>query len=226
MKLDDKKIAVITCVNNEEMYKEACYFIEQQELPKSFSLEMLPIREARSITSGYNAAMEKNDAKYKIYIHQDVFVVYRKAIKEIIELFCVNKTIGLLGMIGGEKIQKNGCWWGSIACGAFIDGHTGYMEQNITKQEKPFIKAELLDGFFLATQYDIRWREDIFDGWHYYDASQCAEFLRRGYKIAVPYQEEAWCVHDCGVLYTYKHDYDIYQQRFIDEYGNDAALFK
>ena len=40
--------------------------------------------------------------------------------------------------------------------------------------------------------------KDLFDGWDFYDISQCQEFRRTGYKVVVPKQEEAWCIHDDG----------------------------
>ncbi len=64
----------------------------------------------------------------------------------------------------------------------------------------------------MATQYDILWREDIFDKWDFYDASQCMEFIKRGYRIVVPKQVKPWCVHDCGILNL--KDYDNEKEKF------------
>ena len=36
-------------------------------------MEVFPVRQATSIYQGYNQAMEQSGAKYKIYMHQDVF---------------------------------------------------------------------------------------------------------------------------------------------------------
>ena len=55
------------------------------------------------------------------------------------------------------------------------------------KQNKPYTEVEAVDGLFIATQYDVKWREDIFDGWDFYDISQSEEFHRAGYKVVVPY---------------------------------------
>ncbi len=37
----------------------------------------------------------------------------------------------------------------------------------------------------MATAYDIPWRTDLLDGWHFYDVSQSFVFLRQELKIAV-----------------------------------------
>ncbi len=74
----------------------------------------------------------------------------------------------------------------------------------------------------MATQQDIRWREDIFDRWHFYDISQCMEFKRAGYKVVVPWQKEAWCYHDNRdpELTTY---YEAYET-FLHEYADMEAV--
>lgn len=43
-----------------------------------------------------------------------------------------------------------------------------------------YIKVSAIDGLFMATQYDIKWREDLLDGFHFYDVSQCFEFAQQG----------------------------------------------
>ena len=55
-----------------------------------------------------------------------------------------------------------------------------------------------IDGLFMATQYDLPWRADLFHGWHFYDISQSREFINAGYKVVIPYQQEPWVIHDCG----------------------------
>ena len=50
----------------------------------------------------------------------------------------------------------------------------------------------------MATQYDIPWREDLFQGFHFYDVSQSLEFQRAGYLIGIPNQANLWCIHYNG----------------------------
>jgi len=227
--LDEKRIAVILCVNDESLFEEAVYYLERQNLPNGFSMEILPIRGASSMTSGYNGAMEKSDAKYKVYMHQDVFLVYQEILKMMICIFQKNARIGMIGLIGCAKAEKGGRWWDSkCSCGASTDSQKREIKfcRAGEKNTDGYMEVEMADGLFLATQYDVRWREDIFDGWHFYDASQCMEFLRRGYKIAVPWEDFPWYVHDCGALFNVSHDYRKQQERFVREYGSDPRLFK
>ena len=70
----------------------------------------------------------------------------------------------------------------------------------------------------MITQYDIPWREDIFNGWHFFDVSQSIEFLKKGYQVAVPKQEDPWCNHDCEIT-TLKNEYEEYRNIFLDQYS-------
>ena len=79
--------------------------------------------------------------------------------------------------------------------GAIIDCRMPW-KSTIPSKEEGFSKAQAVDGLLLATQYDLPWREDIFNGWHFYDISQCMEFMKAGYEVAVPWQESPWCDHD------------------------------
>ena len=63
---DDGKIAFITCVNDEELYEECLLYLRHLRLPQGMAAEYLPVRGAASMASGYNAAMESSNARYKI----------------------------------------------------------------------------------------------------------------------------------------------------------------
>ena len=82
-----------------------------------------------------------------------------------------------------------------------------------------YIDVEAVDGLFLATQYGIRWREDLFTGWHLYDTSMCMEMRRHDFRVVVPNQEEDfWCIH-CPREKPLAPEYKRYQKIFLHEYG-------
>lgn len=63
--MDDKKIAFIMCVNDELYEQECMSYLARIEAPEGFCKDIITVREAESITSGYNGAMRSSDAKYK-----------------------------------------------------------------------------------------------------------------------------------------------------------------
>lgn len=219
--MNDKKICFILCVNNDMYLDECVYYINKLEIPTEYEIDIITVRDADSMTSGYNAAMQTSDAKYKIYIHQDVFLIKKDMIYDILRIFEDN-NIGMIGMIGTQKIPDDGCMWHEERIGRIYTNNILCSKEFIAseKNEKPYMQVEAVDGLFIATQYDIIWREDLFTGWDFYDASQSKEFSASGYKIVVPYMESPWCVHDEGFLNLDR--YNHYRQIFLDEYmGKD-----
>ena len=83
------------------------------------------------------------------------------------------------------------------------------------------LEAMALDGVFLATQYDVDWRKDLFTGWDFYDLSQCMEFYSRQYKVLVMPQIMPYCKHYCGANLMEK--YDGWREVFLAEYREELC---
>lgn len=220
---DSHKIAFITCVNSEDWYSECRLYLEHLELPEGFAAEYLPIRGAASMCAGYNQGQQMSDARYKVYLHQDTLVVNKWLVRDLLDLFA-DDSIGLVGVIGCRSLPKSGVWWDGLrtygrvlhACEpeSVVDSHC-------KEPEGKFQELEAVDGLFIATQYDLPWREDILTGWHMYDTSMCMEMQRAGYKVVVPNQEQDfWCIH-CPKEKPLASSYRGYQKAFLREYGKE-----
>ncbi len=197
---DDKKICFIFCTNNDQYAQECMLYLSLLQVPEGYTTEILAIEEAASITSGYNEGMNASDAKYKVYLHQDTFITERLFLQKLLDIFQSDEQIGIVGMIGAEKLSKDGVMWHEDRCGDFyrLDQLIENGETGIEKLETGLREVEVVDGLLIATQYDIPWREDILKEWDFYDVSQCMEFRRAGYRIVVPAQNPAWVIHACG----------------------------
>lgn len=222
--MDDHKICYITCVNNAEQYAETRLYLEHQQLPDDFTVEFRVVEGAPSMAAGYNAAMKSSDAKYKLYLHQDLFVVKLDAAKRCIELFGNDKKLGLIGLAGCGHLPDNGIWWNADRC-------YGLVAQSICTEELEIKnygnivtsvqKVQAVDGIFMMTQYDVPWREDLFQSWHFYDISQSLEFERAGYDVAVPHEDEPWCVHETAKKEI--NDYHKWRKVFLQEYAKEIG---
>ncbi|SDE48746.1 glycosyltransferase [Sporomusa acidovorans] len=220
--MNPHKICFITCVNDEEMYQESLLYINDLIIPDGFEIEIIKIKDAECITKAYNSAMRSSEAKYKIYMHQDVFIINKDFILNVIELFANQQDLGMIGVAGSEKIPPNGIWW-EAKCnyGKVYDSHTGKMQLlSFLPVNNDCQKVQCIDGLIMITQYDVSWRDDIFDGWHFYDISQSIEMMRAGYKVGIPRQTESWCIHDSGVA-NVSNGYETYRQVFLKEYSKD-----
>ncbi|MGG3738365.1 glycosyltransferase [Aeribacillus pallidus] len=221
--MNDKKIAFIYCVNNRALYEESVRYVKSLHVPEGYEIEFIAIESASSIASGYNQGMRQTDAKYKVYLHQDVFIVNKNFLYDIIALFEKYPKLGMIGVAGAKTVPKNGVWWESTQrFGKVYDSHTGEMKLLSFKDtELDYEPVQAIDGLIMITQYDTPWREDLFTGWHFYDLSQCQEFLLAGYDVGVVRQNEPWCVHDCGIV-NVKNGFDDYRKKFIDVYGENV----
>ena len=72
--MNDRLVAFIICVNNERKYEECRYYLDRLCVPEGYSTDIISIQGAPSMAAGYNAGMENSDAKYKVYLHQDVLI--------------------------------------------------------------------------------------------------------------------------------------------------------
>ena len=190
-RLNQNAFAFITCVNNDDWYNECQLYLRHLTVPDDFTVEFIPVRNAKSMTGGYNSAMQLSDAKYKVYLHQDTLVVNKNFIADLLEIFA-DPTIGAIGMIGCRNLPRSGVWWDGLrtygrvlhACEpeSVVDSHC-------SEPDAPIVDVQSVDGLFIATQYDLPWRTELFDGWHLYDTSLCMEMQRAGYRVVVPHAD-------------------------------------
>ena len=89
--------------------------------------------------------------------------------------------------------------------------------------EEKIIEVEAIDGMFMATQYDLKWDEECFDGFHFYDVSQSVEFRKAGYKVVVPNDKEVWVLHDSGI--SSEKRYDLYREKFCKKYEKIGFVY-
>lgn len=217
--MNDKKICFIMCVND-RMYEEECIrYIKKLNIPEGYEIEQRSVWGAKSMAEGYNKAMQKSDAKYKVYLHQDVFIVNKNFIYDMLDVFAWDEKIGLMGMVGVPKIPTEAVMWSDKRIGTIFtsniirSGPAFFGEVQV-----PYEQVEAVDGLLMATQVDLLWRQDAFQGWDFYDLSQSMELRKNGYKVVVPAMQTPWCLHDDGYI---KFDtYFKWRDVFLKEYGD------
>lgn len=219
--MQHNKMCFITCLNDEVLYDESVRYINSLHVPDDFEVEIIAIRDAKSLTEGYNRAMRMSDAKYKVYLHQDTLIINKTFINDVVSMFTKYPKLGMMGVIGAEKLPPSGTWWkANVKYGKVFEssreGRLKIFENNEVSGD--YQPVEAVDGLILMTQYDINWRDDLFKGWHMYDISQAMEFKKAGYDIGVPRQEDCWCLHDCGPLNL--DGYEVQRTIFVQEYSN------
>ena len=232
--MNEKSFALIACVTDEELWRQCEKYIEEMIVPQGYSIDVIKLTGATSIMHAYNQAMKKSKAKYKIYFHQDTFILNRNLLNDLLQLF-QNSKLGMVGVQGGTRIPKSGVWFhdglhsfGTILRIGTIGGIGGKLipprwnKRKVRKMSylpifKPYLPVACIDGLMMATQYDLPWREDLFEGFIYYEGPHCLEFIKKGYHVVVPRQKEPWCLH-VGADRTVEED-KSYHKKFRQVMG-------
>lgn len=228
--MNEKKFCFIICYNDDIYLQDALLYIEKLNIPEGFTVENRCIYGASSMTSGYQTAMESSDAKYKIYMHQDVCILNLNFLSDILNLFELSENIGMIGMVGTKKLPSNGCMWttpmrtGALRYYTFSTMDTHFDVPISNKRGYTYVEA--IDGLMIITQYDLNWRTDLFKAWDFYDISQSMEFRNAGYRIVVPAQETPWTLHndDFNNFSKYHNNRKIFLQEYFPENIEEIAL--
>ena len=220
--MNNQKFCFIICLSNELLFEESMHYIDHLNIPEGYSTELLTISDASSIAEAYNDAMAATDAKYKIYLHQYVMLLNRDILSDLLQIFSSDPQIGLIGMIGYERISRDGVMWNQRPIGnVFHKSQPSYpvlSDYHYSLSSDGLLFAAEIDGFFMATSNDLPWNTELLKGWDFYDAFQSITFLEHGYKIAVPVQRHPWCLHDAGKLPDLSN-YDRYRHLFMETYS-------
>lgn len=220
--MDSNKFCFIICTNNPVLLNECIHYIQHLAVPEGYTIDLLTIEDASSMASGYQEAMEQSDAGYKIYLHQDVFILNKYFLSDLLSVFKADPTIGMIGMVGYEVVSEDGIMWHRKRIGAIyqkknIGSYLNYGEYRYSVSSDGYTCVAVVDGLLIATAYDLPWNTKELKAFDFYDAFQSMEFLENGYKIAVPTQKNPWCLHDDNQLSTLIH-YDQYRQLFLKKY--------
>lgn len=215
--MNDKKVAFIICMNDIQAYLECKFYLDCLVVPEGYETDVITIEDAPSMAAGYNMGMQSTDAKYKVYMHQDVLILNPMFISDIIKIFNLDEEIALMGMIGAKHLSEDAKMVQHWNAGKVFHNCTP-SKLEFEMDDKLYQEVEAVDGLLMVTQTDLPWREDVFDGWDYYDISQCMEFMRKGKKVVVPNQKTPWVWHDN--VYCKMTNYDKFTKRFIEEYAD------
>lgn len=167
--MDEHKICFIMCVNDDAYAKEAVWYIRHLKLPDGYHIEWQCVKGAMSMAAGYNEAMKKSNARYKVYLHQDVMILETAFIENLLHIFRDPK-VGMVGMVGARKLSRNGELHETFCVGKVYMAAAGATWCNTMGEDQgEECSVEMIDGLLMATQYDLPWREDLSCGWESYD---------------------------------------------------------
>ena len=215
-------VAYILCASNPDYVNELLLYLQRQRLAEGDSGSIYVIWNSKSMTSGYNLAMALSKAKYKIYIHQDTFLFDRDYTRKLIETMKA-EDYDLLGLAGCDNIPADGRWGYSPQSEIHMCLYQDmvlYIMNSVTEQpETKTLETAIEDGVLLATRQNVRWREDLFQYYHFYDLSECIEYRKLGYKVGFYNNGEAGVLHEVFIAKGTK------EKEYLIRYDEDREKF-
>ncbi|TCS79625.1 glycosyltransferase [Pectinatus cerevisiiphilus] len=213
--LDERKICFIISKSDLSKYKKTVDSLTTLICPKGYEVLVRSFTE-NNTAAAYNRIMRENDAKYKIYVTAGTEFINENLLAELIDIFRKNWAIGIVGTSGAVVLPTNGISLSAIKRVGKVmmpDGISAWSAIDDTYQ-----KVQLIDSFFLATQYDIKWRDDLFLSEIFAKAGQCVEFKKQYYLTVVAKQPAIpWCK-----LENLPTAYDETERNlFLNEYAKD-----
>ena len=208
---ESRRVAFITCVTDEEQYATCRRHLRALEVPTGFSVEYVAVRGAPSMAAGYEAARRASQARYKVYLHQDVYVVHRGFLYELIRLFQTYPRLGMVGVVGATRLPASGVWFvnNPLHCYGRVweyrrpGGPAGLLGRANRRRLHlmcfrsfvgDYLPAVAVDGLLVATQYDLPWRDEL-GGFDLYEQVHALQYIRAGLEVGIARQERVWCVH-------------------------------
>jgi hypothetical protein len=220
-------VAFLCCVDDERKFAALERSIRGLEPYAGVEVGVFAARGQTSIAVAYNRLLaETSGWRYKVYVHQDVVVLNRRLVADLLGLFR-RRAIGLVGVAGCRFLPPSYVWWnGSGLYGrVFEDRGEGPRLLDFGDPPSDCAPVECVDGIFLATQYDVPWDERI-PGFHFYDVTQSTRFLLRGYRVVVARQGDPWLRHDIGDRDDgHLPAYAAAQEAFAELYGRRRDRF-
>jgi len=208
--LDSHAIAFLTLVNDEAQYATCLQYIDALQVPSGYRVERIAVYGATSMAEGYQRAMESSTARYKLYVHQDLYLVNRMLLSELVHLFRTYPRLGMIGVVGATRLPAKAIWWlnnawhshgrlreyfrpGGFPASLYVRRRVLHFShfRSVVGDYQP---AAVVDGLFLATQYDLPWANSL-GGFELYDHVQALEFIKAGLEVGIARQEAIWCIH-------------------------------
>ena len=192
---NEKSFAFFVCVEYREEYDLIKANLDELFCPAGYKVFIIWVKADVYNSSTYNNVMQKNNSKYKIYIHAGVQIVNGNFLHDILNVFS-DDNIAMLGFWGTLEKPVSGNWHNAKdKIGKAWTAEDGNIVEKAFGDFQKTIDVRWLDCSCFATQYDLQWQED-FTTSYFSVFSHCEDFAVAGKKVVVPYQKEAWCYYD------------------------------
>ena len=101
------KFCFVIVYNDEKRLTECLDYISRVNIPEECDIDVMTVSEVDSMAKGYQEAMEASDAQYKIYLHQDTYIINENLLSDLLDIFQSDNKIGAVGVMGSLTFLGN-----------------------------------------------------------------------------------------------------------------------
>ena len=191
----EKKVAFFVHKSDEALYSTCLESLQALHLPAGYEAELFTLTAGKPYAVQANKALALSDAKYKIYINDDMCLVQPRFFGELLAIF-KDAAVGMVGAWGSQSLPVDGNVLSSAyKRGAFyVPAEDGFSEQRFGDATGKAADVRCILPSFFATQWDIAWDES-YEKQYYAVLAHCRAFEEEGRRIVVPLPKNIWCAY-------------------------------
>ncbi len=185
--MNEKKICFIIHNDNKMSYSDNVEYIKALNVPRGMEAECLTVESDQSKFEAYNEGMYASDAKYKVYIGYNTYIINKNIIYDILNIFENDKQAAMIGIVGRKGVstmESEAVMYGKIMQDSITSGIKVKEFHNV---EKTTEIVNFMNDILIATSQDMVWGEAICamtDGYLYMTDER---------KMVVARQVDPWC---------------------------------
>lgn len=211
-----KKIAVIIRKSHAGRYEVCMEALKNVKWPQGYDVQAFTLDAAKPYAAQINEILTETDAKYKVYINDEMCVVHPQVIEEMLAIF-QDESIGMVGILGSQSLPVSG----NLMDSPYKRG-TVYVPSEDDFSALRFGDAMgeaadvrgLLPSFF-ATQRDVPW-DEAYEKQYYAVLDHCRAMEDAGVRVVVPLPENIWCACQMKSI-SFDAD-EVDQKKFLGKY--------
>ncbi len=179
------------------------------------------------ICAAYNEGVRKASGDILVFVHEDVFFLGNGWGETLQQKFGTDTTIGMVGIAGGQFLHQDAPGWCAggrpYIHGKVIHQLNGRLLLTVYSWIQQDVDVAVVDGLFFAIRASlferVRFDEDSFDGFHFYDLDICMQ-VRESHRILVT--EDILVKHLSGGAFDKK--WETYAARFVEKHQNKLPI--
>lgn len=194
--MNGKKIAVLVRKSHPAKYAQCIAALQKMKWPQDHVAEVFTLSAGEPYAKQVNAVLKETDARVKIYIDDDLRLVFPQAVEEILTIF-QDGSIGMVGFLGSRSLPVSGNLMESpYVCGTvYVPLEKGLQEARFGSGAVGECQdVRFLAPSFFATQGDFSW-DEAYKNQYYAVLAYSRRFEQQEKRIVVPTVEKPWCAY-------------------------------